>query len=143
MRFPRGSRRSRAGFATRPMSGLLQRSAEETVAIAQIEDPGAVAASDAIAATDGIDGVLLGPADLSVALGETSTSSPALADAVAQVGRSAAGAGRTYATFVPDAGPVAELRRQGVSMFFVASEQAWMLQGARTAAAAVREAATG
>lgn len=41
----------------------------DIVGIVQIESPGAVAAADAIAATDGVDVLFVGPADLSHSLG--------------------------------------------------------------------------
>jgi 2-keto-3-deoxy-L-rhamnonate aldolase RhmA len=52
-----------AGFATRNMSDVLAQSEEETIVIAQIEEPEGVDAVNAIAATKGIDGLFVGPAD--------------------------------------------------------------------------------
>jgi 2-keto-3-deoxy-L-rhamnonate aldolase RhmA len=124
-----------AGFGAASMADLLARSAEETVVIAQIEDPEALAAADAIAATDGIDALFLGPADLSVALGKKDQTSAELHDAFVRVGQAARSAGKGYATFVPDAAAGAELVRHGVNLWFVASEQAWIIAGARAAKA--------
>lgn len=58
-----------AGYTTRSMPELLEQSKTETIVIAQIEDIEGVDNADAIAATKGIDGIFLGPADLSVAYG--------------------------------------------------------------------------
>lgn len=122
-----------AGFATSDMPTLLARSRAETVVFAQIEDPEGVEACEEIAATDGIDALFLGPADLSVAYGKTDQSSAELHAAMARVGRAAQAAGKGYATFVPHAEAGKALEKYGFSAWFVASEHAWMLSGARTA----------
>ncbi len=127
-----------AAFGGGTMAANLARSADETVVFAQIEDAEALAELDAIAATPGIDALFLGPADLSVSLGKTDTGSDELARAVAETGRTARAAGRAAATWVSDPAAAAPLRGLGYSAFFVASEHAWMLAGARAAAAAVR-----
>ena len=71
---PRGDR----GFATYTRSGRhgligtaehLHNAATRTVVILMIEDGAGVAAAEQIAAVDGVDGLFVGPADLSVALG--------------------------------------------------------------------------
>ncbi|MBO6604188.1 MAG: aldolase [Roseicyclus sp.] len=128
-----------AGYGTGSMAGLLSRSAAETVVIAQIEDPEAVDCADDIAATEGIDAVFLGPADLSVAYGKTDQDSAELRAAFETVGRAARAAGKGYMTFVADAAQAARLRADGVSGFFIASEHAWILAGARAAMAGLKD----
>lgn len=59
----------RAGFSTQAMPDLLQRSKDETVVVAQIEEPSGVDIVDHFAQVWGIDGLFLGPADLSVGYG--------------------------------------------------------------------------
>jgi 2-keto-3-deoxy-L-rhamnonate aldolase RhmA len=115
------------------MGTLLARSRDETVVIAQIEDPEAVEACESIAAVEGIDALFLGPADLSVAYGKTDQSSPELHAAMARVGRAAQAEGKGYATFVPHAEAGKALETHGFSTWFVASEHAWILAGARMA----------
>ncbi len=127
-----------AGYATRPMPEVLAKSRSETVVIAQIEEPEGVEASAAIAATEGIDGLFLGPADLSVGLGKTDQSSPELLAEIERVAAAAKAAGKAFATFVPDVAKARDWRRFGFSMFFVASEHAWMLAGARAAASGIK-----
>jgi 2-keto-3-deoxy-L-rhamnonate aldolase RhmA len=122
-----------AGFATSDMATLLERSRAETVVFAQIEDPEAVEACEEIAATEGIDALFLGPADLSVAYGKTDQSSAELHAAMARVGKAAAKAGKGYATFVPHAEAGKALEKYGFSAWFVASEHAWIMAGARVA----------
>ncbi len=127
-----------AGYATARMAELLARSAEETVVVAMIEEPEGVAAATEIAATPGIDALMLGPADLSVALGKTDQSSPELTDAYRTVGAACAMENKTFATWVPDADAAVGRHASGVRMFFAASEHSWMLQGARAAAAGLK-----
>jgi len=123
-----------AGFGTQAMADLLARSRDETVVIAMIEEPEGVAAAPAIAATPGIDALMLGPADLAVALGETDLAGAGLARAYEAVGVACRAAGTTFATWVPDPGAARARHDAGVRMFFAASEHAWMRAGATDAA---------
>lgn len=123
-----------AGFATRTMSDILAQSERETVVLAQIEEPEGVEAIDEIAAVDGIDGLFVGPADLAVCYGKTDITDPVVRDALATVGRAAKSAGKTCVTFAPSTAMVPELQGLGVSMFFIGSEQSFMLAGAKQVA---------
>lgn len=127
-----------AGFATKPMSEVLAMT-KDTVVIAQIEEPEAVDAIDAIAGTDGIDGVFVGPADLSVCYGATDMNSAELKDAMRRVGEGAKAQGKTYITFAPNTATARDLNALGVTMFFIASEHAFMLAGARQVAADLKK----
>lgn len=128
-----------AGFSTQTMPDLLQRSWSETVVIVQIEAPEAVEASDAIAGTDGVDGLFLGPADLSVALGKTDQNAPELISAMQTVGRAAKAHEKAYMTFTPDAGKAAEWAAHGFDMFLVASDHGWVALGANATVDELRE----
>ena len=123
-----------AGFATRPMGDVLAQSRDETVVIAQIEEPEGVAAADAIAALDGVDGLFVGPADLAVCLGTTDQASTPVRDAMRTVGEACARHGKAFMTFAGSAAAAPALRELGVTMFFVASEHAFLLAGARAVA---------
>ncbi|MEM6276555.1 MAG: aldolase/citrate lyase family protein [Pseudomonadota bacterium] len=118
-----------AGFATRKMPEILDRSSE-TALIAQIEEPAGVEAADAIAATDGIDGLFLGPADLSVGYGKRDQSSDELLAAFATCGTAAKTHGKAFMTFVGNATQAESLAHHGLTMFFIASEHSWMRAGA-------------
>ena len=131
--FTRGARALGAA-----MPEILERSQTETVVIAQIEEPEGVDLADEIAGTDGIDGLFIGPADLTVAYGETELWSDRLMAAYARVGAAAKAAGKAHITFIPDAAKAADLEPHGVTMFFVGAEQGWMIQGARATAAALK-----
>jgi len=127
-----------AGYATRPMAEILAQARDETVVIAQIEDPEGVENCDAIAATPGIDALFLGPADLSVAYGKTDIDSPELDAAMARVGAAARAHSKAYMTFAASAEKARALRPHGFGAFFIASEHAWILHGARAQIAGIR-----
>lgn len=120
-----------AGYGTQKMPDVLARSAAETIVIAQIEEPEGVEAAAEIAATDGIDALFLGPSDLTISYGLTAPGSPQLLDAMGRVGAVSKAASKTYVTWVANAEQAAQWQSHGFSMFFVASEHAWMLAGAR------------
>lgn len=122
-----------AGFATRPMSEVLDRDAE-TIVIAQIEDPAGVAAVDDIAAVPGIDALFAGPADLSVGFGQRALGSPQLADALARIGAACRAHGRAYATWVPDLERAREWESHGMTLFVVGSDHGFLRAGAAAAA---------
>lgn len=122
-----------AGFATRGMPEVLQQSLDETIVIAQIEEPEGVDAIDGIAGCPGVDGVFIGPADLSVALGKTDLKSPELAQALATVGKAARAAGAAYITWVPGAAVASDWDKYGFTSYVVGSEHSFMLQGVKAA----------
>ena len=126
-----------AGFTTRTMPELLARSAAETVVIAQIEEPDGVEASEAIASLDGIDGLFAGPADLAVCYGTSDQRSPSVREAMRVAGGAAGRHGKAFMTFAPDTSSAGELRALGVTTFFIASEHAFVLEGARRVAEAL------
>ena len=128
-----------AGYATRGMPELLERSRAETVVIAQIEEPAGVDAADAIAALDGIDGLFLGPADLSVAYGHQGQDNPDLAQALETCGAATKAHGKAYVSWVASVEQAKERASYGLNVFFIASEHAWMLAGAKAAAKGIRE----
>jgi len=117
---------------------VLAQSEAETIVIAQIEEPEGVADIDAIAGCDGINGVFIGPADLSVALGKTDVNSDELGVAMAKVGEVARAKGVAHITWVPDVAKALDWDRYGFTTYVVASEHSWMLQGAKATVAGVK-----
>ncbi|MGR3467562.1 MAG: HpcH/HpaI aldolase family protein [Shimia sp.] len=126
-----------ANYGAYGMAGTLQRSREETVIIAQIEEPEGVADAEGIAGTEGIDGLFIGPADLSVAFGKTVIGGPELETALAAVGQAAAHHGKAYMTFVPNAEAAQVWVKHGLTTFFIGSELVWMGQVATAQAAGI------
>ncbi|HEX5857214.1 MAG TPA: aldolase/citrate lyase family protein [Microbacterium sp.] len=70
-----------------------------TLVIGMIESPGAVAGVDAILRTEGLDGLMIGPADLAASSGP---SDPPIADAVSRVNRAVYAAAKLRMDIVPD-----------------------------------------
>ncbi|MEO0792150.1 MAG: aldolase/citrate lyase family protein [Pseudomonadota bacterium] len=130
-----------AGYATRGMSDLLEQSKRETVVIAQIEEPEAVDVIDEIASVDGIDGLFVGPADMAVCLGKTDAADPAVREMMRRVGVSAKQHGKCFMTFLPNTSTATELNALGVTMFFVGSEQGFLLAGAKAVASELKSIA--
>jgi len=128
-----------AGYATRPMPEVLKQSETETMVLAQIEEPEAVDDIDEIAAVDGIDGLFVGPADLAVCYGLTDAAAPEVRLAIKRVGEAAKKHGKCLVTFAPNISWVPDLKALGVTMFFIGSEHAFMLDGAKAMANGVRD----
>lgn len=89
----------RRGFATYSRAGRFGETAPEehrdwylrnTLVLVMIESPAGVAAADAIAATPGLDGIMIGPADLAASTGPGDLP---VAEAIAVVNRAVAAAG--------------------------------------------------
>ncbi|MEV6628560.1 aldolase/citrate lyase family protein [Amycolatopsis sp. NPDC051106] len=93
---------SRAGrFGARGVADHLEHAAETTIVVPMIETPAACAAAPEILAVPGVDAVLVGPADLSVAMGLTGgASEPRVARAAAEVAREAERAAKPMMSIV-------------------------------------------
>jgi len=129
-----------AGYATKKMPDLLAQSQAETVVIAQIEEPAAVAIADSIARIKGIDGLFAGPADLSVGMGYKNQDSNELKAALKKVGVAAKENGKGYASFIGDADQAKSWAEDyGVNMFFVGSEHSFMRNKANEISLRVKE----
>ncbi|MBQ58288.1 aldolase [bacterium] len=126
-----------AGYGKQTMSEVLSQSARETVVVAQIEEPEALTNVEKIAAVDGIDGLFLGPSDMSVSMGHTDTNSLDLLNALKRTGDAAKKASKAYMTFVPNAAKAADWAQYGAHMFFVGSEHGWMKAGANSDASGI------
>ncbi|MCP3971093.1 MAG: aldolase [Rhodobacteraceae bacterium] len=128
-----------AGYGTQTMPDLLAKSKAQTVVIVQIEEPEGVDAAAEIAAIGGVDGLFVGPADLTVAYGADAGAAKKLEAALAAVGQACKAAGKTYMSFIPDAAKAADWAAHGMTMFFIASEQGWVLKGAGAQAAGIHQ----
>ena len=127
-----------AGLGSRSMGEVLAMD-DETVVLAQIEEPEGVQALDAIASTDGIDGLFVGPADMGVSLGVNDAAHPDVRAVMKQVGDAAARHGKAGVTFVPSTATVPEISELGISMFFVGSEHSIMLGAAKQVASDIAQ----
>ncbi|MEL6677793.1 MAG: aldolase/citrate lyase family protein [Pseudomonadota bacterium] len=123
-----GSTRS-AGYATRSMPEVLD--LPQPVVIAQIEEPSGVDEVAGIAATDGIDALFIGAADLTVAYGQTDQAAPVVAEARRKVFDVAAEAGKPVAVFLAKGEAIPAAKAEGARLFFMSSDQGLLLAGAR------------
>ncbi len=127
-----------AGHGRHPMKDVLAKSKAETVILAQIEEPAGVDAARDIAAVEGIDGLFIGPADLSVSYGQTDLNSEELLGAFKAVGEAVEASGKAFVTFVPDASGAARFDPYGVSVYLVGSDLSWLASSARGVAEAIK-----
>lgn len=119
----------------------LRRSDAKTLALAMIETREALAIVDEILAVPGIDGVLVGPSDFSIAWTQGQSVDPALAammPAIAHIGERTRAAGKHAAIYVVDPGLVGTYVEMGYRLIALGSEQHYMALGVRTLLDAAR-----
>jgi 2-keto-3-deoxy-L-rhamnonate aldolase RhmA len=124
-----GSHRA-AGYGTVSATQLRESSDNSTIVIGQIEDTLAVENIDEIVGVPGIDALFVGTADLSISMGITSVSDPSVKNAVATVCHSCRKAGRSLGIFLPTVDSIDEFLAQGISLFFISTDQALLKKAA-------------
>jgi 2-keto-3-deoxy-L-rhamnonate aldolase RhmA len=124
-----GSSRA-AAYTTRTMAQHLGASAEQTIAIAQVEDPEAIDDIEAIAAVDEIDALFVGRVDLTVAYGAASQDDPRVVAAVEKVCEAGVRHGRRIGMFVARIEDVPYWAERGASLFLLGSDHGFLLAGA-------------
>lgn len=129
-----GSSRA-AGYTTKPMAQHLQDSAARTTVIAQIEDAEALPNLDAIAATTDIDCLFVGRMDLTVSLGASSPLDTRVVEAVEHICAAGRRHGKAVGMFIPPSEDCMAWQAKGASLFLLASDQQFLLDGARALAA--------
>ncbi|MBZ8132433.1 HpcH/HpaI aldolase/citrate lyase family protein [Afifella sp. IM 167] len=123
-----------AGYGRRSVAEHLERSADETVLVCQIEDPDGAAAAQDIAALPGVDGLFVGPVDLGVACGLEPGSSE-LSDLCRKIVSVASQEGARTGMFLGSAREVPAWEEAGASFFLVKTDQAFLRAGAAAALA--------
>jgi 4-hydroxy-2-oxoheptanedioate aldolase len=139
MKFPPIGQRSWGPRAVLALTGYdpsdyLRHANDFTLAIAMVETREAIAALDSILATPGIDGVFVGPSDLSIALSNGGTIDPQSADVDAAMTKIVAAAkahGKFAAAFCHTGERANELARRGFALCSVASDQLLLRLAAR------------
>jgi 2-dehydro-3-deoxyglucarate aldolase/4-hydroxy-2-oxoheptanedioate aldolase len=107
----------------------------------QVESPEAVAASDALAAIDGVDVLFVGPADLSHAMGIPGRfDEPAFVAALDAVVAACRTHGKAAGILLRDASGVAAAHAQGFGFIGVGSDAAFVVAGATAQLAGARAA---
>jgi 4-hydroxy-2-oxoheptanedioate aldolase len=149
-KFPPLGERSWGPRAVLPLSGLdgpayLTGANAMTQTIAMIETRAALDAIDDILAVEGVDGVFIGPSDLSIALNDGRSAEPrgaALMSAAAHVVAQAKTHGKYAAMFCFDGGDARAMAGLGFKLCSISSDQALLRGAARTELAAARAQAT-
>ena len=112
-----------------------------TLAIAMVETGEALDAVDEIIAVDGVDGVFVGPGDLSIALSHgqvLDTSSRSVNEALERIVASAKARGKFAGLYCPDGARAKYARERGVAFCTVSSDQVLMCSAARRELAVAR-----
>lgn len=132
----RGGRR---GFSNAPRAGRyggvgmwphVEAQDAAAAVIAMIEDPDALDVLDAILATEGLDAVFIGRADLTVALGAASPEAPEVRAAVARIMDAARKAEKPVCVMVAHVEEAQSFAALGASAFMIGSDQGLMRQAA-------------
>ena len=114
----------------------LEQTNRDTAVVAMIEGKEGIEALPAIMDVEGLDGIFLGPVDLSVSMGlGMQPEHPKVVEAVAEVVRAAEGKGKSTAVFAPTAEAVQRWLARGVQCVAVSEDTAVI-------AAALRELRT-
>lgn len=142
---PRGTRSfgpARAADLHRIGSGAdyMARADEATLCFAMIETPSALAGIDAILAVDELDGVFVGPSDLSLAIDpeRLAPDGPETDRAVARIQEAAAKAGKHTAIYAGTAEAARRYAGMGYDLICVASDIALLKEAARRIVADIR-----
>lgn len=128
-----GSSRA-ARYTNKPMSEHIAHSAATTTLVAQIEDAEALGNLDAIASVEGLDCLFIGRMDLTVSLGASSPLDPVVIDAVEQICAAGQRHRKAVGMFFPPAEDCARWQKVGATFFMLASDQQFILDGARALA---------
>lgn len=144
MRYPPGGVRGVAGVTRASRFGRVEdyarRAEEELCLLVQVETAAAVEQIEAIAATDGVDGLFIGPADLAASLGHAGNlRHPEVVAAIeAAIGRIRA-TGKPAGVLSLDPEAAARLLELGVAFAAVGVDLAMLLRSAEALARRFRE----
>jgi 4-hydroxy-2-oxoheptanedioate aldolase len=141
-KYPPLGERSYGSMRAMTLSGIadpktyVTQANDNILALAMIETRAALDNVEAIAATPGIDGLFLGPVDLSIALsggkvldGKAPEVERALDRMIAVAGKH----GKVTGTYCPDAADAAAYEKRGVRFFLIGSDTAFVRGGASAA----------
>ena len=137
-----------AGRSQRPSDPQvwLENTNADTLAIAMIETRRALDVLDGILGVDGIDAILVGPSDFSIAWTNGATIDPALDDmmaAIADIAQRANDAGKLASIFVVDPGLCGRYRAMGYRLMACGTEGSLMRFGATATLNAIKTSLQG
>ena len=115
--------RAHTDYSIGNVSELMRSANEQVIVICQIESPGTVSRIDEITAIPGVDGVLVGPNDLSQHMGIFGQyEHPAMTDALQRVADSARAYGKWSGVITANGKLLSTCRSMGMTCFSVGSE---------------------
>ena len=130
------SRTGRAGgYGAAGVAEHIARQDAQTLCIVMIEDVSAIGRIDEIASVEGVDAVFIGRADLSVAMGELTTSAPRVVEAVRTIADAVARAGKPLLMLAESVDDRRAMTELGASSFLVGSDVAFLRRAAQQALA--------
>jgi 4-hydroxy-2-oxoheptanedioate aldolase len=146
VKFPPLGERSWGAYGALSLSGLepgeyLRRSNDLTVSFAMVETRESLNIIDEILAVPGIDGVFIGPSDLSIALSGgagVNPTGPEVEKALDHVLARVAAAGKFSAIFASSGARAGELVRKGFHMVSIGNDMSMLKAGAQASLAAAR-----
>jgi len=131
--------RGHTGFRVGPLREILDAMNRETFLIVQIETREAVEKIDDLLAVSGVDAALVGPTDLSVALGVPgSKDDPVLVQAIERVMTACERHKVIPAIHTNDVAMTAHWARQGMRLVSISSEVGLLMSGIREAVQRIR-----
>lgn len=119
-----------ADYGTKDRAAYVEHANRETMVIAIIEDKEGVEDVDGIAATEGIDGILLGPGDLSQSYGIIGQfDHPLIHEAVAAIAQACARHGKAWGAPIAGREHATQLLQQGARLMQMGNDQAALVEG--------------
>jgi len=146
MKFPPVGERSWGAYGALSLTGLepgayLRQANDLTVSFAMVETREALAIIDDILAVPGIDGIFIGPSDLSIALSGGKSVNPTGAEVEKALDHALTrvkAAGKVAAIYAVSGARAAELSAKGFHMVSIGSDISMLKAGAHAALAAAR-----
>ncbi|MXQ07336.1 aldolase [Alphaproteobacteria bacterium GH1-50] len=126
------------GFGSMTFKDHIRTQDDRVTVIAMIEDAAALGQLDDIMAVDGLDGIFIGRADLTVALGESEGTAPAVLEAVDRIAASARSAGKIICAMSGGSADMEGMAALGTTAFMVSSDQTLLKSAAAEALADAR-----
>lgn len=131
----------RAGdYGLRPIARHVEESDLAVAVVAMIEDQAGIDNIREIAAVDGIDAVFIGRVDLTISLGHSDVAHPAVEAAFQRIVAAAPDLGKPLGALAASAAACAPLRRDGVRMFLLGTDQGILRTAVADIATRAREA---
>ena len=134
-----GTALARAARWTR-IPGYLHKANDQICLLAQVETERAVQALPGILAVEGIDGVFIGPSDLSASMGHIGNARhPDVVKAIHEVLHKARAAGKIAGILALDLAHAQEYREQGANMIGIGTDTLLLANSAQRLAESVRD----